>query len=304
MTKLKSTTLSLLLFMAFCASVLSNSAQAQSYGINQSYFLTDDGKMHTVKTYKANSGYVDLFSPQTIFILPEMIEEMDSSYIIDEDDRILTVDPDGFVYSFDYEEEVGSGVKHKGGSFFITRDNSIVFIMTNGDIKKVEAINEKLDSRVKVTGGNYIITRKGTVYIVNNVVGEVFEVNLEVDTDDIATKGNNFIITKDGLLVSFGVEIDGTNAVKTQKDPLFKNIKLKGGNFFFDRYYNIHTIGANAVVDGGILNRTIKVRNNELPSKIGNNYFMYDDGSFYSVDAFGVFNYIQNFSGRIITTTK
>jgi hypothetical protein len=304
MTKFKSTTLSLLLFIAFFTSLISNDAKAQSYGINHSFFLTDTGKINTVKSYKAKDNLIDIFSPDEIFILPEMIKHMNATYIINDSDVIYTIDPDGYVYENNYDIEVDSRLSKSGGNFFTTRDNSIVIIMGNGTIKKIEDAVNDLDSKIKIVGGNYIVTRKGSVYIINTFKGEVTKVGLEVKPAEVATEGGNFLITKKGNLVSFGVEVNGDIKINTERNSAFRRPKFVGGNYLFDRYNNIHTISANGVINNGNKNRKIKVDGNKKPSKIGHNYFMFDDGSFYNVDSNGIFNYIKKVEDRIIKTTR
>ena len=304
MTKLKSTTLSLLLFIAFFASFLTNDAKAQSYGVNHSFFLTDAGKIHTVKSYKAGENLIDLFSPDEVFILPEMIKHMNASYIIDDNEVIYTIDPDGYVYENSYAEEVDSRLTKSGGNFFITRDGSVVIIMGNGSIKKLDGAASDLDSKVKVVGGNYLVTRKGTIYVINSFQGEIVKVSLNIKPNKIAVEGGNFLISKKGNLVSFGVEVNGDIKVNSERNSAFRNPRLVGGNYLFDRYNNIHTISANGVINNGNKNRKIKVDGKKRPTKLGYNYFMFDDGSFYNVDSNGIFNYIQKVEERIIKTTR
>jgi hypothetical protein len=304
MTKIKSANLSLLLFAALCTSFITNSALAQSYGINHSFFLTDTGKMHTVKSYKAQDGFVDLFSPQEIFVLPEMVEHIKASYLIDDDDTIYTIDPDGYVYKNDYELEIDSNIRKLGGNFFTTRDRSIVIIMGNGTIKKLEGAVSDLDSRIKIVGGNYLVTRKGSVYVIDTFNGKVVKAKVSIKPKKVAVEGGNYLITEEGSLVSFGVEVNGNVKANTQRNSMFLNPKAVGGNFFFDRRNNIHTISASGILNHGNRFRKLKVNGNNIPTKLGNNYFVFNDGSFYTVDSNGIFHFIQKFEDRIVKTTR
>jgi hypothetical protein len=303
MTKSRSLFLNLVLFTLFIL-VSANSAFAQTLGYNHSYFVTDSGRIHTVRSYNPAEGFIPLFSPNGFFILPEMIDVKQSSYFTDKDGTLYTVDRDGYLYSYDYESEIDSRIRHEGGSFFITRDGSLRIVLTNGVIKTIDKDDYDLDSNVKIVGGNYLITRKNTVYIINPIAGTIHKTGVEIDKREVEVQGDNYLVTKEGELYSFGINADGSVKIRKTKSYIFENIKRKGGNFFFDSRNQIHTIAANGEFNSGPKSIGTDVRRSEVPSKFGANYFVYSDNSFFIVDELGVVRQIDTFNDVILLTTK
>ncbi len=303
MTKSRSLLLNIILFALFIL-VSASSAFAQTLGYNQSYFITDSGRIHTVRTYNPAEGFVPLFSPNGFFLLPEMVDVRKSSYFTDFEDNIYTVDRDGYLYSYNYETEIDSGIKEAGGSFFITRDGALRIVLTNGVIKTIPKDDYELDSNVKIVGGNYLITRKNTVYIINPIAGTINKTGVEIDKREVEVEGDNYLVTKDGVLYSFGINVDGSVKIRSTNHYVFKNIKRKGGNFFFDARNQIHTIAANGEFNQSTRSIGSDVRRSEVPAKFGANYFVYSDNSFFIVDELGVVRQIATFNDVILMTTK
>jgi hypothetical protein len=303
MTKSRSLFLNLTLFALFIF-VSAGSAFAQTLGYNHSYFITDSGQIHTVRSYTPAEGFIPLFSPNGFFILPEMIDVKQSSYFTDTDGTLYTVDRDGYLYSYNYESEIDSRMRHEGGSFFITRDRSLRIVLTNGVIKTIVEDDYELDSNIKVVGGNYLITRKNTVYIINPIAGTITKTGVEIDKRDVEVQGDNYLVTKEGTLYSFAINVDGSVKIRSTSNRIFKNIKRKGGNFFFDSRNQIHTIAANGEFNNGSRSVGTDVRRSEVPLKFGANYFVYADNSFFIVDELGIVRMIDTFNDVILLTTK
>jgi len=289
-----------LTFVLFC--VFMQNSFAQSFGLNQSYFLTDTGSIHTVRSYNTPEGYAHLFSPNGFFLLPEFLEYKKGSYLVDEDETIYTVDADGYVYS--YENSLESKITDAGDNFFITRDDNLHIIMNTGLIKTIDSESYEIDSRIKKVGGNYLITRKGTIYIINSIYGSIKKSAFTIKEKDILHSGSNFLISSDGVLMAFGITPTGELRINTYKNYHFKNIKAIGGNYFFDRYNNLHTISASGIIDKGNPRLKNKVRGNQVPVITGRNYFVYADNSVYLVDSNGQEHFLEVFQGRILTETK
>lgn len=297
MTKNLSIGLSLLFFTLF----MQNSF-AQSFGLNQSYFLTDTGRIHTVRSYNTPEGFTHLFSPNGFFLLPEFLEYKKGSYLIDEEKTIYTVDADGYVYS--YEDSIDSKITDAGDNFFITRDGNLHIIMNNGAIKTIAEDHYEIDSRIKLVGGNYLITRKGSIYIINSISGSIKKSAFSIKEKEVLHTGSNFLISENGVLFAFGISADGRININTYRNYNFKKIKAIGGNYFFDRFNNIHTISASGVIDQGNPGYHHPVRKSEIPVITGRNYFVYGDNSFYLVDSNGTEHFLEKFQGRILTETK
>jgi cytochrome oxidase Cu insertion factor (SCO1/SenC/PrrC family) len=282
--------------------VSSTSFAQTNYGLNQSYFLTDDGSVHTVRSYKPTEDFINLFSPNGFFILPEDIVLSKSSYLIDDDNNLYTVDTNGYFYKYTYSTKIGSKIKHAGESFFITRDRKLHIILSNGTIKSIDKDNYDLDSRVKELGGNYLITRKNTVYIINPFIGSISNSGLEISRKDIQVLGDNFLVTEEGVVYSFGLKPDGGKVIKSVQNYRFKGIQKVAGNYFIANNGNIITIAINGNIDAGADLKGYSLISN--PILYGANYFMLNDNSFYIVDQDGIFHMLEKFDKRIILTTK
>jgi hypothetical protein len=273
-----------------------------NYGLNQSYFLTDDGRVHTVRSYKPAENFVNLFSPDGFFILPEDIIISKSSYLIDKNNILYTVDTNGYFYKYNFSSKIGSNIKHAGESFFITKNKSLHIVLSNGTIKSIDKDNYELDSRVKELGGNYLITKKNTVYMINPFVGSISNTGLEIKRKEIQVLGDNFLITEEGVVYSFGFKPTGEKAIKSIKNYAFRTIKKAGGNYFITTRGNIVTVATNGIIDSGAENKGYTLT--EKPILYGSNYFMLGDNSFYIVDQDGIFHLLEKFDKRIILTTK
>ena len=283
---------------------LSQAFAQTNYGLNQSYFLTDSGQVHTVRSYKPLDGFVPLFSPNGFFILPEFIDIAKSSYILDKEDNLYTVDTNGYFYKYDFESEVGSKIKLAGESFFVTRDDSIYIILSNGTLKKISKDEYNIDSNIKVLGGNYFITRKNSIYFVNPFAGSIEKAAGEISRRKIEVVGDNYLVTKEGMLYAFGIKPDGAKVISTKTSFRYKNIKRIGGNFFFDANNKIHTISTDGTIHSGKNGKGEQVRASRAPVQLGANYFIYPDNTFFIVDQDGLVHELETFQSRIIFTTK
>ena len=286
-----------LLILAFPLSLL-----AQSVGSTHGYMVLDNGQILTSRGYFPGANLVDMFKPDGFFILPELVESTGTNYLIGNDGVLYTSDVDGYFYKksgYLYNKNIAE----IGGSFFITKDDSAHIVMTNGVVIEHEDSDEDYFRKAKVVGGNYLITRSDELVVLNPINGNYakFAGKFEEDASDVKTIGHNYFIMEDGTLYTIGVTQEGFSVSKVGRSGLYKNIKRSGGNYFFDYKNNIHTISADGTIDGGVKNRRIKVtatglkkdRSKDIPEHIGGNYFIYDDGEVWMVDAQGIFYYLK-----------
>lgn len=300
MSKRLTIQLNSILLIVFALCMFGQEANAQSLGTSQSYFITDTGRIHTVRSYQPTNGLIELFSPDGFFILPEMMDTAKGSYFLDKDGTIYTVDSDGYVYTYDYDSEVDSKITDAGDNFFITRNDTLHIVRSSGLIDHVDKDHYELDSNIKAAGGNFIVTRKGSVYIVNSILGNIKKTALEIKVKEIEVLGGNYLITKENKLITFGITNSGSVQIKTQTNYAYSQVRGAGGNYFFDRYNKIHTISIE-----GLIKQPTNFQNRKSPSKLGSNYFTYGmENEFYIIDSAGDLAQLNNFDGRILYTTR
>lgn len=291
--------------------------QAITVGLNQSYILMDNGKAFTVRSYAPTpeQNLVSLFRIDDFFFNLNEIEVKKSNYFIDSDDNIFTVSADGYMYK-NANFEVDSKIKHYGDTFFITRKGSVYVVNSQGFIiqNSSEFIEDKI--RPQVMGANYIITKDNSIIMINPMTSMLHFLNQKIDADEVDVHSNNFLTTKDGTLYTFGfvqnTDYSYKGIVSRLQTPFARQISKVGGNFFFDRENNIHTVSFTGLLDAGVLDRRTKVnlsldsvdRSTMRPTQIGSNYFIYSDGSVYIVDSEGLFSHLTTIEPRVGFTSK
>jgi hypothetical protein len=293
--------------------VISSFAFAQNtenIGHSNGYILLDNGNTYTVRSYFDNS-LVPLFKPQGYFTLPEEIEAAGSNFYIDDEDVLFTTDTNGWLYKkMEYLDD--HRVSKAGGVFFITsksgsQNRAAHIVMNNGLVVEHHADGfELFDSAYKM-GGVYFMTRRSEFIIANPYDGKFYQTKdkIKLKRKHIVHYGHNYVLNKKGDLVVFGFvprsvrNEDGSVGTKyaatiDQKDrnPEYTSLKVMGGNFFFNNKNEIITINDQGQVNnrGKIIISSIgKDKSNELPSVIGTNYFVYEDGEVYMIDKDGYF---------------
>jgi len=308
-----------------------------SEGTAQSFVFYDTGEVGSVRSFFQGQSSNVLFDVEHLYLPESKIDAVRANYLRTSDGEIYTVDANGFVYHKRYYE-LDSSIMHFGGNFFVTRSGQIHIVRNDGAIIKYESI-EGVDLRnLKVVGGNYLVTSDDRIFMIDfkgfySEKTELFEDSL----DDIKILGHNYIVLSNNVLYTFGSEtvasldesgeviIDENNeavalldqngekqyygAMYRYENIEFESIVKVGGNFFFDKDFNIHTISLSGSYDRGIADRKLKVvsehdvdRSAELPAFYGTNYFVYEDGSFYLLDNDGYYNFVEILSKRVAMT--
>lgn len=302
----------ILALMAFSAF-----GQTLTVGLNQSYILMDNGKAFTVRSYAPTpeQNLVSLFRIDDFFFNLNEIEIKKSNYFIDRDDNIFTVSADGYMYK-NANFETDSKIKHYGDTFFITRKGSVYVVNSEGFIiqNSEEFIEEKI--KPEVMGANYIINKDNSIIMINPMTSMLHFLKQKIDVKEVDVHSNNFLTTKDGTLYTFGfvqnTDLSYKGVVSKIQTPFARQIAKVGGNFFFDRENNIHTISFSGLLDTGVLDRRAKVtlsldskdRSMMIPSQIGSNYFIYSDGAVYHIDSEGLFSHLTTIEPRVAFTSR
>lgn len=313
---------------------------APTEGTNQSYIIFDNGEVSTIRSYYPNDEDVKLFDADHMFVLPGNVDHAGANYLIDKDGQLTTVDAHGFMYPKEFYY-IDSGIKYHGGNYFVTKKGQFHIIRNDGFIFNYDGLGAQYEddniTRLSVVGGNFFVTRSGKLFIIQDNGYYVDKSDMmDFEAKDVKYTGNNYLITKDGVVYTFGTEVvaqmdssgnivyengapkplldaNGNKqyyAVVYKYDKInYKSIAKIGGNYFFDTEKNIHTIANNGVFDRGIVNRKLKVnltedkdRSSEYPTAIGNNYFVYGDGAMYTVDRNGYYYFLKKLERRISET--
>lgn len=309
-------------------------------GTNQSYIIFDNGEVATTRSYFPNDDDVKLFDAEHMFVLPDSVDHAGANYLIDKDGELFTVDTHGFMYHKEFYY-LDSSIKYHGGNYFVTRKGQFHIVRNDGFMLTYDGLGPQYEddsvSKLSVVGGNFFVTRSGKLFVIQDNGYYVDKTAMmDFKAKDVRYTGNNYLITKEGVVYTFGTEVMAqmdnngnviyeNNAPKPLLDAngnkqyyavvykydkvAYKNIAKLGGNYFFDTDKNIHTIANNAVMDRGIVNRTLKVnisqdkdRSREYPTAFGNNYFVYSDGAMYTVDRLGYYYFLKKLERRISET--
>lgn len=308
-------------------------------GTNQSYVLFDNGEIATTRSYYPQDKEVKLIEADHMFILPNNVEHAGANYLLDKDGELYTMDAHGFMYHKEFYY-VDSKVKYYGGNYFVTKKGQFHIIKNDGIIFNYDGLGTEDDdiTKLSVVGGNFFVTKSEKLFVVQDNGYYVDKTSMmDFKARDVRYTGNNYLITKDGAVYTFGTEIvaqldasgniifengapkplldaNGNKqyyAVVYKYDKIaYKAIAKLGGNYFFDTEKNIHTISNNGILDRGIVNRKLKVNLNEdadrgmeFPVAFGNNYFVYGDNAMYMVDRNGYYYFIKKLDRRISETT-
>jgi hypothetical protein len=308
-----------------------------SEGTTQSFVFYDTGEVGSVRSFFLGENPNVLFDVEHLYLPENKIEAVRANYLFTGDGEIYTVDANGFVYHKRYYE-LDSSVKHFGGNFFVTRSGQIHVVRNDGVLIKYDEIEGVDLRRLKVVGGNYLITNDDRIFMIDfkgyySEKTELFEDNI----DDIKILGHNYMVMSNNILYTFGSEtvatlsgtgeviLDDNNQVVAQLDEngqkqyygamyRYEDVEIDsivkvGGNFFFDKEFNVHTISLSGSYDRGIADRKLKVvsehdedRSAELPVFFGTNYFVYEDGAFYLLDNDGYYNFVEKLTKRVSMT--
>lgn len=289
--------LKLLAFLALPILAIAQNFKGSAYG----YLTLDNGQIYTSRSYFPGSDLVDMFKPEGFFIMPDKIDVRGSSYLVS-DNELYTAHTDGWFFKNEQYLE-SKRIKKSGGSFFITSDQSVHIIRTDGSIWETTEEIAPYISDAKIIGGIFFITRDNQIVVTNPYDGKLYR-SVDVFKEkrkDIEHIGHNWFTTDTGHIYTIGF-INGVAIVKKRRNPrLYKSIKIAGGNYFFDNFNNIHTVNTQGEIDLGQANRTFKViisninkdRSKEEPAHMGSNYFIYNDGEVYMVDERGYFFYLK-----------
>lgn len=278
--------------------IFSLEAFSQSHG----YILHDNGTVSVMRNRAFTESEAPLLKP-TSFFNSYNLEEAKTHYLIDKKDVLYTIDSNGFLYQKKFYEVEGK-MRELGGSFFTTSKNLLYVVSKEGFIIAHKEVGKLKFSRIRHAGGNHLITR-GEELVVTRSDGSYVNMTQEFKhkSKDIAIGGNNYFITSDGTLYVIAEEEVFVSSGKPTKMSFVYRLSLEsvigsnrvedivsiGGNYFFDKDLNLHTISLKGLVDQGITGRKLKVSDvngrvyNELPAKLGSSYFTYSDGFTFQV---------------------
>lgn len=286
----------------------------ENIGHSNGYILLDNGNTYTVRSY-FDANLVPLFNPQGYFTMPEELEATGSNFYIDEEDVLYTTDTNGWLYQkMHYLDD--HSISEAGGVFFITRksgsqNKAAHIVMNNGMVVEHHAEGFDLFDSAYRMGGTYFMTRWGDVYIANPYDGKFYSTkdDVEIKRKKVVHYGHNYILTKKGDLTVIGFvprsirNKDGSIGTKyvatidqLDRNPEYTSLKLLGGNYFFNNKNEIVTINDQGQVNnrGKIIISSIgKDKSNEIPTIIGTNYFVYEDGEVYMIDKDGYFWFLK-----------
>lgn len=303
------------------SSFLANAFALDNLGVNQSYFVTENGRPYSVKSEVPTdgSGWSTLFSPIGFFYQKQFVEEFGSKYIVMKNSRqVHTIDSQGEFYKSVIQYADGY-IHEKGSNYFITDKGTLYIVTTTGKLKEyknefvVENPNDEASymnfgKEISTAGGMFIKTESGKILIANPFTGKLDEVG-RTRIARIAVSGDNYFITKKGEIYTIGFEkIGRTYRGKLTKQPLpqgVEDITISGGNYFFDQNNRVHTINDRGEINASLdSNIRISDHQNLRPKTIGSNYFMYENGNFFLVDEQGAVNFIEKRTDNIVITNR
>jgi hypothetical protein len=255
----------------FVLFILSLSFQA----LSQSFVIMENGIILTTDRF----GYMYDFGHYTY---PQRISLKGGQYFVEEDNILVTIDENGFLYR--KYEAIPQNILGKGINYFISKDGFLFSIDNKGALKVSEAVEFK---NAKNFGGHYFTTESNEgedlldLYVVLQD-GSVQKAQLKpFEKKEIVSYGGNYFMTNRGFLYTVSKDGEVINNERARVGLLTK----KGGNYFVDSSNLFYT-----VTDEGILKMP------DLPSslrissilKLGTNYFIDQMGKLFIVDRDGV----------------
>lgn len=242
---------------------------------SQSYLILQNGI--TLTTDKA--GFIYDFGH---FNLPYKVSAIGRNYFI-EDNKLKTIDSNGFLYEKSIKSKELEEIKGKGGNFFVNKDNKLLTIDAKGFFYEYE--DDKVFKKITAYGGNYFLAqpekKKPVELFTVNDKGNYFKISVEgLLTADIVVTAGNFFQTKSGAI--YTVSKDGFVFPKTEVKT--GTVVKAGANYFIDSEGLLFTISEDGLLILPVLPTNIKIP--ELKS-FGSNYMIDGEGRIFIVDAAG-----------------
>lgn len=243
---------------------------------SQSYLILSNGI--TLTTDKA--GFLYDFGH---FNLPYKVSAIGRNYFI-EDNKLQTIDSNGFLYEKAIKSDKLDELKGKGGNFFLNEDSHLFTIDEKGFFYEYE--DSKVFKKITAFGGNYFLAQPDKkkpveLYTVNDK-GNYFKMNVEgLNTAEVVVTSGNFFQTKAGDV--YTVSKDGFVFAKSEMKV--GTIVKSGANYIINSDGLLFTISEDGLIFLPILPANIKIA--ELKS-FGSNYMIDAEGRIFIVDAQGV----------------
>lgn len=241
---------------------------------SQSYLVLNNGVTLTTD----NSGFVYDFGH---FKVPYKITHNGGQFLV-EDERLTTVDSKGFMYGKDQKVKK---IKGKGLNYLVTDGNDLLTIDANGFFYTYGK-DGKTFKKIQNFGGNFFTVRpedkkpQVDLYTVNSS-GNYFKLNVEgLNPADITVIGGTFFQTKNGLIYT----ISNNGFVFSKSDIAVGAIKKSGGNYFIDDTNKLFTVSEDGLLVLPVLPMNIKVSD---VKKLGANYMIDSEGRIFTVDKSG-----------------
>lgn len=243
---------------------------------SQSYLILSNGV--TLTTDKA--GFLYDFGH---FNLPYKVSAIGRNYFI-EDNKLKTIDVNGFLYEKSIKSKELEDIKGKGGNFFVKKDNKLLTIDAKGFFYEYE--DDKVFKKITAIGGNYFLAQPEKkkpveLYTVNDK-GNYFKMNVEgLNTAEVVVSSGNFFQTKSGDI--YTVSKDGFVFAKSEMKV--GTIAKSGANYIINSDGLLFTISEEGMLFLPILPANIKIA--DLKS-FGSNYMIDTEGRIFIVDSIGV----------------
>jgi len=247
---------------------------ASMNAFSQSYLVLNNGVTLTTD----NSGYIYDFGH---FKVPYKITHNGGQFLV-EDEKLSTIDTKGFLYE---KSQKVKKIKGKGLNYLVTDGSDLLTIDANGFFYTYDK-DGKVFKKIKDFGGNFFTVKPDDkkpqvdLYTVNTS-GNYFKIDVPgLNPAEILTVGGTFFQTVKGTV--YTISKDGF--VFPKSDIKVNAIKKSGGNYFIDTTNRLFTISEDGLLVLPILPMNIVVKDIQ---KFGANYMIDSQGRIFTVDKAG-----------------
>jgi hypothetical protein len=245
---------------------------------SQSYIILQNGVTLTTDKF----GFVYDFNH---FSLPYKVSITGGNFLV-EDERLETVDENGFLFIKDPKDIKIKKINGKGLNYFITDNNHLVTIDARGFYFRYDKDSGVFRKAAKF-GGNYFTVEENSrnkifdLYTVNTK-GNYFKINLAgLNPADIELFGGKYFVTRQGVLHTVSSE----GFVFSKPALTMGKIIRQGGNFFVDDTGKLYTVSEEGFVFLPILPANLKIAELE---RFASNYMIDREGRIFVVDHQGL----------------
>jgi hypothetical protein len=236
-----------------------------------------------------------------LFVMPRTVTVKGGNYFINDSEEIYSIDASGIYWKYEKYDLMGK-VKVGGGNYMISSKGVLHTVNHQGTISFFEKDSKKLDlSEIKLAGGIFFYTKDKTIVV--NHKGSYNDVTkFAPKAEDIVMVGNNYALTKDGTLHTFGEFINDKKLVEVYvysykaELPVLNagTIKARGGNFILTNTDELVTISfAGNATNKGKMKFKNYTTGEELDftnlkvKSTGGNYLVYENKKIWTVDYMG-----------------